>query len=267
MNIPINQVITADFTMDYFRFGTGSKTMVIIPGLSIKSVMQSADMVADAYKLLAYDFTIYLFDRRKNLPQSYSICDMADDTVKAIESLNLKDIYLFGVSQGGMISQQIAIKYPNLVKKLIVGSTSSNMQGEKSKVIDGWIKLAKEKSGEELYVDFAKGDYPEDVFEQYKAEIIKIAKTVTDEEINRFIILAEGTKSFNITEDLHKIKCPMFAIGVENDEVLGVEPTKIIAEKMADNPEFELYIYDKYGHVAYDLAPDYKERIYNFFMK
>ena len=47
------------------------------------------------------DFTIYLFDRRNELPDSYSIYDMAKDTASAIKALGLKDICLFGASQGG----------------------------------------------------------------------------------------------------------------------------------------------------------------------
>ena len=37
-----------------------------------------------------------------------------------------------------------------------------------------------------------------------------------------------------------------------------------VAEVFAGRPKCELYIYSGYGHAAYDLAPDYKERILEF---
>ena len=37
-----------------------------------------------------------------------------------------------------------------------------------------------------------------------------------------------------------------------------------IEEVMKDHPGFEIYMYDGYGHAAYDMAPDYKERILEF---
>ena len=51
--------------MDFFRFGHGKETLVILPGLSVQSVMVFADAVAEAYQRLANDFTIYVFDYRK----------------------------------------------------------------------------------------------------------------------------------------------------------------------------------------------------------
>ena len=48
MGIPIETVHAEGFAMDFFRFGHGEKTLVILPGLSVDSVMKYADAVADA---------------------------------------------------------------------------------------------------------------------------------------------------------------------------------------------------------------------------
>ena len=66
----IETVKTDTFTMDYFKFGQGGRTLVIIPGLSVQSVMISSNAVASAYQPLTNDFTSYVFDRRKELPAS-----------------------------------------------------------------------------------------------------------------------------------------------------------------------------------------------------
>ena len=81
-NIPIFTAKTARCTMQYFRFGTGEKTMVILPGLAIQSVMGSAQAVAEAYKDFAADYTVYLFDRRMDLPEDYPVREMAKDTAE-----------------------------------------------------------------------------------------------------------------------------------------------------------------------------------------
>ena len=49
MKIQIETVKTASFTMDYFKFGHGKETLVILPGLSVQSVMIFADMVAESF--------------------------------------------------------------------------------------------------------------------------------------------------------------------------------------------------------------------------
>ena len=117
------KAVTDSMEMEYFRFGRGDKVMVILPGLSVQSVMGSAEAVADAYGCFSDDFTVYLFDRRKDIPESYSIEDMAMDTLDAFHALGLKDIFLFGASQGGMIALQIAVTEPDLICRLALGST------------------------------------------------------------------------------------------------------------------------------------------------
>ena len=43
----IEKCITDSFEMSYFRFGEGSETLVIIPGLSAKSVIGAADAIIE----------------------------------------------------------------------------------------------------------------------------------------------------------------------------------------------------------------------------
>ena len=104
----IETVETSSFEMDYFRFGRGNDTLVILPGLSVQSVMNVADAIATAYRLLADDFTIYLFDRRKSFSAPYTVRMMAHDTCEALRALELDRINLFGTSLGGMTALQIA---------------------------------------------------------------------------------------------------------------------------------------------------------------
>lgn len=77
MNVLLDTVKTDEFVMDYCRFGCGKGNIVIIPGLSVQSVMPSAQAIAQAYKILTDDYTLYVFDRRKDNPESYCIADMA----------------------------------------------------------------------------------------------------------------------------------------------------------------------------------------------
>ena len=60
----IETVHTPDFSMDYLRFGSGERTLVILPGLSVQSVMGLGDAIAAAYRPLEEKYTIYVFDRR-----------------------------------------------------------------------------------------------------------------------------------------------------------------------------------------------------------
>ncbi len=260
-------VWTEDFEMGYCRFGFGKKTFVILPGLSVQSVLKAKEAVEAGYAMMGGDFTVYLFDRKYDVKEGYTIYDMADDTATAMKELGLEDVYLFGASQGGMIAMAIAIKYPELVKKLVLGSTSSHVKPEQRAVIDHWIELAKDKDPKELYQNFGKEVYPEAVYEQYKEYFNDVAETVKERELEKFAILAEAIKGFDVTNEIEKIKCPVLVIGVFDDEVLDSDASMEIAEKLDNRTDCALYMYNGYGHAAFDTAPDYRKRIYDFFMK
>lgn len=264
----IETVRTDTFSMDYFRFGHGGKTLVILPGLSVESVMKYADAVADAYSILTDDFTIYLFDRRKELfKEGYTVFDMARDTAASIRSLGLDRVCLFGASQGGMIAMAMAIDEPEFISKLVFGSTAAAMKTEQYHSIGKWVRLAEEGDAEGLYLAFGEAIYPLKVFEQSREVLAQSAKGVTEEELARFVILAEAMKDFDVTEQLTKISCPVLVLGSADDQVLGAEASEQIAEKLKGRPDCEVYMYDGYGHAAYDLAPDYKERMLRFLLR
>ena len=263
--IPIERVECQDFAMEFFRFGTGARTLVILPGLSVQSVMGSADAVAQAYDALAQDYTIYLFDRRETLPEPYTTQDMGRDTAEAMLALGLKDVYLFGASQGGMMALVIAIEYPELVKKLVLGSTSAHVLPEQFRSIERWIALAEANDPVGLYLAFGEQVYPPAVFAQFREALVAAGKTVTEAELRRFITLAKGIEGFDVSARVAEIRCPVLAIGVFEDAVLDSDATMEIAEKLDLKPDFRLYLYTGYGHAAFDTAPDYRERIKRFF--
>ena len=265
MSIPIQNITTGEFSMDFFRFGEGEKTFVILPGISVKSVMGSADAVAKQYEVMNKEFTSYVFDRRKELPETYSVRDMARDTAAAMSALGLRDVYLFGASQGGMMAMVIAAEFPELVHALVLGSTSAEVTDEQFGELEKWLDMARRKDGEALYLAFGRALYPEKVYEQFKEFFAMTGRSVTDAEFERFVKMAEGTKGFDASGDLEKIGCPVLVLGASDDEVLGADASLAIAEKLKDRADCECYMYEGYGHAAFDTAPDYRDRILAFF--
>ncbi|MBO7667035.1 MAG: alpha/beta hydrolase, partial [Firmicutes bacterium] len=214
MAITIETVNLPDFSMDYFRFGKGERTFVILPGLSVQSVMGAAEAIAAEYRPLTEDYTVYVFDRRKELPPVYTVADMARDTAAAMAALGLADVYLFGASQGGMMGLLLALDYPGLIKKMVLGSTTSHLLPDHYRILEKWVGLARKKDREGLYLAFGEALYPPEIFAACRDTLLQAAASVTEEELSRFIVMAEGTRDFNVTERLPEISCPVLVIGV-----------------------------------------------------
>ncbi|MBR4158483.1 MAG: alpha/beta hydrolase [Spirochaetia bacterium] len=249
--------------MNYLKFGNGSKTLVMIPGLSVQSVLLMGDAIKNAFRAYEKDYTAYLIDRREDVPPAYSVADMARDTAEKMKELGLKDVCLFGASQGGMIAMLIAAWYPELVHKLVLGSTTAKVSELSNGILSNWINLAKERKGVDLYLAFGEKIYPPNYFNQYSRLLAAAGKGVSDEEFDHFIIIAKGAEGFDATDQLDKIKCPVLVMGAEDDQVLGPEGSYYLARRLG----CQLYMYNGYGHACYDTAPDYRERMAKFFIE
>ena len=262
------KTVTTDlFQMDYFIFGTGEKPLVILPGPSVQSVTLSADAVEKAYRSLADDFTVYVFDRRKELPPVYSMGDMARDAADAIIAAGIGRASVFGASQGAMIAMEIAARHPELVEKLILSSAAKRVTEAEQGIFDAWIDLAKAGDAEKLYLSFGEAIYPRAVFEESRVLLSEAAKTVTKEDLRRFVILANAARDFDGVRDLERIVCPTLVIGDTDDRIFGAGAAHAIAERLTNSPVADVFVYDGYGHALYDTAPDFKERIKKYFLQ
>ena len=102
--------------------------------------------------------------------------------------------------------------------------------------------------------------YTENFFRQYKDLILAAGEGMSNEDLERFMILARGIERFDITGDLHRISCPVLVLGAGKDRIFGPEASEEIAEIIGCS----CYIYKEYGHAVYDEAPDYQDRILEF---
>ena len=75
MEFITDKVYTDVFSMAYIRFGHGKNPLVILPGLSIQSMIPLVPVLVKQYEIFTKDFTVYLFDRRKDMPDNYSVKD------------------------------------------------------------------------------------------------------------------------------------------------------------------------------------------------
>lgn len=260
----IQTVRTDGFEMDCVRFGNGARPFAILPGLAVQSVLASAEAVAAAYRPFTADYSVWLFDPRKELPPAYGLREMARDTAGAMRALGLAEACVFGASMGGMVALGVALEHPGLVKKLVLASTTARVTDARRGALEKWIALAKAGRTEALYLAFGESLYPPSVFAGVRDDFVRAAKAVTARELERFVVLAEAVRGFDVADAVGRIACPTLVVGSRDDRVFGDGAAEELAAAI---PGAELLLYDGHGHAVYDTAPDFVAWMLEFFRK
>lgn len=257
-----------EFTMEYAQFGNGPRTMVIVPGLSIKYSLASAKTVAESFKSYCDEYTIYLFDRIKDAKLGYTIAHMARDLAYALKAINISNADFYATSQGGMVTQYLAIEHPELTHKIVLASSSSRAEPEQNETIGHWAHLAEAGDGAALVNDFIEKAFTPKFLERYRRALLMLYRHVSPEELSRFAIMARACETVNSYDDLGKIKCPVFVIAADMDQVVTYRASVKMVEKFkATGVPCKFYTYEGCGHAVYDEAKDYKDRMLEFFKK
>lgn len=247
-------------TLDCAVFGRGSKALVLIPGLSFQRVKGAALPLAYMYRIFSKEYTVYVMDKKEEVPDGYTIREMAEDAAFVMEQLGLGPADVFGVSQGGMIAQYLAIDHPQLVRKLVLGVTASRKNETMEKVIDSWVKMAEQGGYGALVMDMFPKMYSAEYIRKYRWMFPILSKIGKPKDFSRFIALAKACLTCDSYPELHKITCPVFVIGGKQDQVV----TGGASEEIAARLKCKIYMYDALGHAAYDEAPDFNRRIAQF---
>jgi pimeloyl-ACP methyl ester carboxylesterase len=119
----------------YFEsFGNDTDpAIVLIMGLDAQCVLWSPafiePLVAAGFRVIRFDnrdigLSTWIENWQKSSP--YTLEDMAQDTIGLLDYLGIEQAHFMGASMGGMITQRIAISYPERVLSIICHMSSAH---------------------------------------------------------------------------------------------------------------------------------------------
>ncbi len=247
--------------LDYITFGRGAKPLVMIQGLGTRGIKGSALSLAYMYRIFAKDYRVYLFDRRPDVRDGITVREMASDIAAAMDALGISNADVFGVSQGGMIAQYLAIDRPDLVRKLVLAVTLSRNNGTALKVVNGWTELAERGDFKGLVADMAEKMYSDRYLKRYRPLMPILTVLQMPKDVGRFVALARACLTCETYDILDNIKCPTLVLGGGKDKVV----TGAASEEIAGKLGCKIKMYENLGHAAYEEAQDFNRTAYEFF--
>jgi 3-oxoadipate enol-lactonase len=190
----------------------------------------------------------------------YTIAEMADDASGLLTALNVPSANVYGVSMGGMIAMELALRRPDQVKKLVLGCTSAGGTAAKlaspevyERMISAYGRMASDPSATLdilmplLYPPEFIATHPE--LKQMMMLAVGMMTATPAETIER---TAAGVPEFNAYDRLDQIRCPVLIIHGDKDVVVPPENASIIKSRL---PQAELMMIPNAGHAFQAANP------------
>lgn len=263
-NIKEGAIQVGGSDMHYLAFGSGTTPLVIIPGLGdgIRPVKGTGLVMRMIFRKYAKYFRVWIFSRKNHLEPGFTTREMAREQAEAMEKLNIQSACVLGVSQGGMISQWLAIDHPQAVTKLVIAVSLSRQNKIIQEVVRNWIEMAEQERYGDLAVDTLEKTYTQHNLRKWRPFYFLVRKTGKPVSKERFLIQANSCLTHDSYGELPKITCPTLVIGGGADQIVGGEEVQL--ELVNALPQGKLILYKDLGHGAYSEAKDFNARVLEF---
>jgi len=91
--------------------------------------------LASTRQVIAFEMQAH--GRTADIDRPLSIEQMADDTAAALQQLGIEHADIFGYSMGAGVALQVAIRHPDVVRKLVLASVTYNRAGVHPGLMEG----------------------------------------------------------------------------------------------------------------------------------
>jgi pimeloyl-ACP methyl ester carboxylesterase len=181
-----------------------------------------------------------------------SVEQMADDAITFIKAKGLQQVDLLGFSLGGMVAQEIVLKEPQLVRKMVLAGTGP-AGGEGISTVAGVTFL------DILRGFFTGQDAKQFLFftrtpngiESGKAFLARLQERTEDRDkdisVSAFLAQLEALRTWGgkAPADLSAVKQPVLVVNGDDDRMVPTVNTRDLARRL---PNSELIIYPDAGH-------------------
>lgn len=222
----------------YKQYGSG-EAVVFLNGMlmSTNSWSPFINTVSKKYNMI----TIDLLDQGKSDSSNgeYSIDTQVEILKEFLDKLGLKEVILLGTSYGGKIALSFYIKYPNMVKSLILANTDSCTTDYMKRIAEEWIDKASTLDAS-IFLNSTMPymysyNYYKENYEGLK-ELEKVFSEIMNREwFERFKNALNSAADFNISPKLNTINVPTLIISSELDVITPTAYQELLHREIEDS--------------------------------
>ncbi|MGO4474922.1 3-oxoadipate enol-lactonase [Massilia sp. 2TAF26] len=216
------------------------------------------DMWDGLANVLAQDCRVIAYDHRGHgssdaIDGLYSMAELADDAARLLRELDTGPVVWVGLSMGGMVGQELALRHPSLVRALVLANTTSGYPQAAREVWEQRIVTVRER-GIEAIADAVMARYFHEAFRAQKAgTVARFRRRLVTTDAVGYAGCCDAVGKVDTTARLGQIGVPALVIAGELDQGTPVAMAQALAEGI---PGASLTVLKEASHLSAVEQPE-----------
>jgi pimeloyl-ACP methyl ester carboxylesterase len=244
-------------TIHYVRRGEG-EPVLLIQGMSGNHLSWGEPFLTD----LERDFDLVAYDHRgvgrsSSVTDPFAITDLADDAAALIAALGWESAHIVGISMGGMVAQELALRHPERIRTLTLGCTYSGGEGSAltsshvaNKLAEAMMSGDPDRAIASMYEVNVSPGYGAD--QSAYGTFYEMA-TALPTPVPVIMLQMQAIAAHDTFDRLQDIAAPTLVIHGTVDEMLPYSNAVLIASRI---PNAELVTLEDVGHMFWWEQPE-----------
>jgi len=229
--------------LNFETYGQGEPFLLIHGlGSSLRDWEKQVPEFSKRFRVIACDVRGHGSSEKP--PGPYSIPAMTEDIVAFVQALKISRMYLLGVSMGGMIAYQLAVRYPQLVKRLVVVNCTPELLIKNFK--EQLIMWQRELIVRIIGMHKMGAVLSQRLFIKPEQEEIRqiFVERWSENDPKAYLAAMRALVGWSVADQLHKLTMPVLVIAADEDyDFMGDK-----AAFLDRTPNAELVIIDDSRH-------------------
>jgi len=257
-----------DINIYYEVHGEGEPLLLIMGlGSDLTSWIFQIPEFSKKYRVIVFDNRGVGRSDAPDVPYSTEL--MADDTAGLLHALDIDKAHILGLSMGGMIAQELALKYPQRVKSLILATTAAGPYSWATHILGTMLRLNQEGVNRETLTTLRLSWLFTDKFfdnpELVRTVIDTMLANPYPQPVHGYARQFAAATEHNTRDRIGKITVPTLVLVGKEDILL---PVKMSEELAAGIPNAELVVLEGGGHgFLAEIAGKFNQAVLDFLSK
>ena len=210
---------------------------------------------------LSRSFDVVAYDHRgigesTDVPGDFTVADLADDAAALLDRLGWAAAHVLGVSLGGMVAQEFALRHPQRLRRLVIGCSYCGGDGASLRaagpirIMTGINTHDEEQAVRAAYVSNLSAAFAAD--ERHYAPF-RAATLAIEPPMSVIVRQAKAAFAHDVQARLGEVRVPTLVLHGDEDDMLEHLNGQLIAARI---PGARLHTFPDTGHMFWWERPE-----------